>query len=361
MKRILLNFTIILLILFSYTNASAQLGADSLLTFIQNNNSRSSIFLTRNDTVISSLNENKLMPLASTAKILVTLEFAKQAAFHVFDENKKVSLKELNKYYLPNTDGNAHPDWINFEKQKGNITGDSVKLIDVARGMILFSSNANTEYLMDLLGTDNINNNYRLLNVKKFTPLYPWVSALFLYQNPKHLKEEKILNQIENLTDDQYRKASFFIHNQLKYDSAYKQKFRIEDLSLKMQKEWSDRLPASTTQEYVHICSILNNRKIFNDDTYKILSTILETLMENPANRQGLTHAGMKDGSTIFVLTKAMYATLKNGTKIELAYFFNDLTQQENERLQKWMNDFELKIFSDDNFRKEIQLKVHSL
>ncbi len=62
--------------------------------------------------------------------------------------------------------------------------------------------------------------------------------------------------------------------------------------------------------------------------------------MENHANKTWLTHAGMKGGSTIFVLTKALYATLKDGTKIEMAYFFNDLTGDENQRLQKWMNHF---------------------
>ena len=62
----------------------------------------------------------------------------------------------------------------------------------------------------------------------------------------------------------------------------------------------------------------------------------------------------MKGGSTLFVLTKALYATLKNGTKIEMAYFLNDLTGEENYRLQQWMNDFELKVLADDVFRKKV-------
>ena len=76
--------------------------------------------------------------------------------------------------------------------------------------------------------------------------------------------------------------------------------------------------------------SILNNRKYFDDSTYAVLAEVLETLMEVPANKAWLSHAGMKGGSTVFVLTKALYATLKNGTKIEMAYFFNDLTGEEN-------------------------------
>lgn len=356
MKRIVSAVVIIFVLLFSNSEIFAQSGADSLLNFIQQNKSRSSFFLKKNDTVMARLNEDKIMPLASTVKIIVAIEFAKQASHKIFDENQNVSLKELHKYYIPNTDGNAHPNWIKYETQKGNIINDSVKLIDVARGMILFSSNANTEYLMDLLGADNVNNNLKLLGLKKHTPIYPLVASLFLYQNPKHLKEEKIIKEIDKLSDGQYAKIAFVTHNQLKYDSAYKQKFRPQDLTLNMQKEWSDRLPASTTKEYARLCSIINNRQIFDKETYSVLAGILETLMENPANKTWLSHAGMKGGSTIFVLTKAMYATLKDGTRIELAYFFNDLTGAENNQIQPWMNDFELKILIDENFRKKIVL-----
>ena len=332
----------------------SQSTADSLLNFIKQNKTRSSLFLRKNDTVIAQLNEDKLMPLASTVKIIVAIEFAKQAAHNVFNENEKIPLNELDKYYLPNTDGDAHPKWVGYERKLGNIIKDSVKLIDVARGMIIFSSNANTEYLMDKLGFDNVKSNLHLLGLKKHTPIYPLVSFLFLYQNPKKLSEDKILKEIKKLSNEDYAKTAFMIHSELKNDSNYKKKFRPQDLTIKMQKEWSDRLPASTTKEYVQLCSILNNRKYFDDTTYHVLAKVLETLMESPGNQTWLSHAGMKGGSTIFVLTKALYATLKDGTKIEMAYFFNDLTGEENARLQKWMNDFEIKVLTDDNFRKQI-------
>jgi D-alanyl-D-alanine carboxypeptidase len=332
----------------------SQQGADSLLNFIKQNKSRSSLFLKKNDTVIAKLDENKLMPLARTVKIMVAIEFAKQAAHDIFNKNKNIPLSELDKYYLPNTDGDAYPGWINYERKLGNITNDSVKLIDVARGMIMFSSNANTEYLMDMLGFDNVKNNIRLLGLKQHTVIYPLVASLFIYQNPKKVSEDKILKEIKKLDNENYARAAFFIHNELKNDSTYKKKFRPQDFTLKMQKEWSNRLPASTTKEYVQVCSILNNRKYFNENTYGILAEVLETLMEKPANKTWLSYAGMKGGSTIFVLTKALYATLKNGTKIEMAYFFNDLTGEENNRLQSWMNDFEIQVLSNENFRKRV-------
>lgn len=340
--------------IFCSIKCNAQSQADSLLHFIGQNKSISSILLKKNDTTIAHLNEDKLMPLASTVKIIIAIEFAKQASHHLIDKDKRIALAELDKYYIPLTDGNAHPNWINYEKQLQNINNDSIALIEVANGMIQFSSNANAEYLMDLLGIDNINSNLKLLGLTRHTLIYPFVSSLFLYQNPKHVKEQKIIRQITQLSNEQYARACLLIHSQLKNNGDYKQKFRLADLTMPMQKEWSNRLPASTTKEYVRIAGILNNRKIFDKDTYVLLSEILEKVMGNPANQSWLTHAGMKGGSTQFVLTKVIYATLKNGIRIELAYFFNDLAQKQNQQLQTWMNDFELQILSDETFRKKV-------
>lgn len=336
-------------------NTSHAQDADSLFNFIQQNKEQVSLTLIRNDSVIAHLNEDKMMPLASTMKIMVAIEFAKQGAFGVFDTAQMVSLKELNKYYIPLTDGNAHPNWIDYERKNNHIKNDSVSLVDIARGMILFSSNANTEYLMDLLGLQNINSNYGLMGIRTFTPLYYSVSSLFLYQNPKRIKEEKLLKEIGSLSDNNYLVGCTHIHEQLKNDPTYKSQFRINDLTIPMQRAWSNRLPAATTSAYSRIGNILNNRKIFSPKTFQILSRVLESLMENPANQQWIVHAGMKGGSTMFVLTKSLYATLKNGNRIELSYFFNDLEPSENIKIQKWMNGFELAVLANSGFQKKIE------
>ena len=345
---------LIAFLLVTFSSLFAQTTADSLLNFIKANPKRSSLYLAQNDTMLAHLNENAMMPLASTVKILVAVEFAKQAANKIFDQNEMVSLIELEKYYLPNTDGGAHPNWIAYEKQLNHIINDSVALINVARGMIIFSSNANTEYLMDLVGLDNITNNNELLGIKRHTRIYPLVASLYMYQNPKKKSEEYILRGINSLSEEQYCRYAYDMHKALKYDTVLKSKFRPQDLTMKMQKAWSDRLPASTTKDYVNVCRVLNNRKYFDSGTYVILAKVLETIMENPANRQWLAHAGTKGGSTAWVLTKAIYATTKKNTKIEMAYFFNNLTLQENGMLQGWMNNFELNVLSNNAFRKKV-------
>ena len=355
MKKIFL-FTIIGC--FLTASLQAQSAADSLLNFILKNKGRASLYMLKNDYEFAKLNEDKLMPLAGTANLIVAVEFAKQAAYNVFGFNALVPLKDVHKYYLPNTDGDAYRNWIKYESRAGHLKNDSVKLIDVARGMIMYGSTANAEYLMELLGFGNLKNDIRMFGLKQHTLLYPMPSSLFLYQNPKKLAEDKVLKEIQSLKEEDYYKAVFSIHRELNMDSGYKEKFRPQDLSIKMQKAWSDRLTASTAKEYVKVCRLVNSRIILNDKSYAVLGKLLETIMESPSSKTWLKHAGMIGGTTISVFTKAVYATLKDGTKLELAYFFNDLTGKENYKLQSWSLDFDSKILKDESFRKKLANEI---
>ncbi|MBL0357044.1 MAG: serine hydrolase [Chitinophagaceae bacterium] len=353
------KLSLLLVLLVMQVIVNAQPGADSLLNFIANNKSRAAFYLVKNEGVVCRQNENKVMPLASTVKMLVAVEFAKQAGSNVIDKDSYVALSELDKYYIFNTDGGAHPGWLAFEKKQGHIKEDSVRLIDVARGMIMFSSNANTEYLMDLLGLDNVNNNIQLFGLKVHTVIFPLVSSLFLYQNPHNASEDKIIKAIRKLSEEQYSKTILQIHSALKYDSVLKKKFRPQDLSMKMQQLWSDRLPASTVKNYVQLCSILNQRKYLDAKAYGILAQELEFIMENPGNQKIYKRFGLKNGSTVFVLTEAFYATTQLDDRIEAAYFFNGLTQAENEKLQGWLNDFRIALTQQEKFRNKVRTMIN--
>jgi D-alanyl-D-alanine carboxypeptidase len=220
--------------------------------------------------------------------------------------------------------------------------------------MIMYSSNANTEFLMDLLGFNNVKNNIQLFGLKQHTAIYPLVSSLFMYQNPLNNKESTILKTIKKMSDEKYSRYIAQIHMQLKVDSLYKTKFRQHDLTEPMQKLWSDRLPASTTKEYVQVAKILNNRKFLDEKAYAILADVLEFPMENKGFQQVFKHYGVKGGSTSFVLTHVVYLTTKSDNKMELAIFFNNLTEQQNEKLQTWIDPFEAQVIFDKKFREKL-------
>ena len=100
MKKYKLSLVFALLNLFQFEFVNAQLKpavADSFLHFIQTNKDRSSLYMTRNDTIIAYLNESQLMPLAGTVQLLIAIEFAKQAGDAIVEKNSYVLLSELEK------------------------------------------------------------------------------------------------------------------------------------------------------------------------------------------------------------------------------------------------------------------------
>ncbi|MCC3377724.1 D-alanyl-D-alanine carboxypeptidase, partial [Cohnella sp. REN36] len=84
----------------------------------------------------------------------------------------------------------------------------------------------------------------------------------------------------------------------------------------------SERFPSATAKEYAELMQKINSRTYFSKEVQTYLHPLLEGIMENPANKQWLQHAGKKGGSTAYILTDAMYATTKEGTRTELAVFF---------------------------------------
>lgn len=323
-----------------------------VLNFIKENPDKTTIKLVRNDTVIVERSPNEMTPLASTVKIVVAIEYAEQAAKGKINPNETVPISELEKYYIPNTDGGAHPGWL--KKVNDKIEEEQISIREIAKGMIAFSSNANTEWLCEKLGLENINNRLDSLGVKNHSDIYYIVSALFVGKEKyPNLKGKDLETELKKLPIEEYRQMTSIIHNKLRQDSTYKKD--VGDLGMNIQRIWSDNLPSSTVEEYVEIMQKINSRTYFDEQTHQYLDEVMEFLLENPTNRQWLEHSGMKGGSTAFVLTKALYATDKKGNKTELAYFMNDLGFLENTRLQMSLNEFELKILTDSDFREEVE------
>lgn len=328
--------------------------ADSFFNFIQANKSRSSVYISKDDSAISRLNEEKMMPLGNAVYIMVAVEFAMQASANMIDKDAYVSLYELEKYHIPETDSGAHDAWIAYEQQENNIVHDSISLIEVARGMTMFSSNANAEYLMDLLGFDNVKNNHRLFELRNHTAMFPYVSSLFMFQNLSRMRDGKLLREIRKLSEEEYCRYAFIFHQQLKDEPDFKSNFRISKLTPELRKIWSDRLTASTTKEYVQLVKILNNRKFLNENAYGLIAEIIEFPMEKKQFQEIFRQYGGLGGSTGFSLTQVIYFTSKENMKMEMAIFFNDLTPSEERRLKKWWYSFEAQVIFDEDFRKKL-------
>lgn len=350
----------LLLCLFAFgncqrTNESAVVpvaDTDPVVAFIRSNPDRAAVWLVRNDTTLVSLRADQKMPLASTVKIIVAIEFAKQAAAGTINPQEMVPLSDLDLYYFTDTDGGAHPQWKKGLTAQNLINNDRVPLLEVAKGMIRYSSNANTEYLMDRLGLDKINANLTELNLPRHDRLIPMVAPLLLYSTTD---KPGTLQRIRAMSAQAYETEALAIHQKLKGDAdgSYKKQFIFPDMEL--QKLWSDRLTASTVSEYATVMQKLNRRTFYAPAVRGYLDQIMEwPLTANPGNRAIYEHLGTKGGSTAFVLTNALYATMKDGSRTELVFFFNNLTPTENQMLQQNLNTFLINCMQASRYRQTV-------
>lgn len=324
---------------FTYFN----LEGDYVANFIAKNPDKSALYWVRNDSLIAEKNPDRKMPLASTVKIIIAIEFAEQVSSGKINPQEKVPLSELSRFYIADTDGGAHPAWLKQMKEKNLAADGTASLLGIAKGMIRHSSNANTEYLMWRLGLAPINANLSELGLTKHDSLYPFVSALYVCSEENSAKGLKLMGM------DLYKKKAMQYFEVLKMDTTIKEKFNRAHVNAAVQRVWSDRLPGSTVREYEGILQKIQSRTYFDSTTQQTLEKIMEWPMEAfDSNRTKYQSLGAKGGSTAFVLTYALYATDKKGDKTRLVFFFNDLTPLEGQFLQTMLTEFQQKVLSGD-------------
>ena len=333
------------------THVSAQ-NLDGIIKFIKDNPKKASIVLIENSKEVLNFNGNQSMPLASAAKTIIAIEFSNQVAAKKFKPNQNIAISDLSKYYIPFTDGGAHSAWLkSLQKKKA----DSVSLLQIAQGMIRFSSNANTEYLEDLLGLANISRNIRTLKLQQHSPYYYFTAgALMTCLKPDNLAESIWAKQLEAMPMNEYIKRCETNHIKLKTDSTFIKTFSTINLPFAIQKIWSDRLVASNATDYASIMQKINSRNYFKPEIQKIIDQIMEWPMEYPGNQAAFKHLGQKGGSTAFILTDAFYATEKSGTSLACAFFFTNLTEKEKLMIQGNFANFEAGIITDAAFRQKL-------
>ena len=351
---------LVFLLIFLAQRASSQsVPADAVVDFLKANPVRSALYLIRNDTVQLSLRPDQKMPLASAVKTIVAIEFARQAATGRIDPAERVAFADLDLYYLPNTDGGAHPEWKQWLTRQKLDSGNTASLLEVAKGMIQFSSNANFEYLLDRLGSAAVNANRKALNLPQHDLIYPITSALFLY-SVHPADSAKAMTQVRRLSPAAYAARAQAFHNRLKQDRAgtFKKTFLFP--SLPLQKIWSDRLPAATVREYASVMQKINSRTYFPPAVQAHLDSIMEwPMVVNPGNKALYRHLGAKGGSTAFVLTNALYADTVKGDRVSVAVFFNNLTLTESEALMQQLNVFTLRCFGGKASKSLVEALAH--
>ncbi len=318
-----------------------------VVSHIEKHPANTSLYVAIDGEPVITYEDDVVRPLASVVKIVVALEYAHQVTEGIIDEQTEVPLSDLDIYYVEGTDGGAHTGWK--EEQIGDQT--TVKLKDVVAGMITYSSNANTDYLIDLLGAENIDVRLEEYGITPHDPLFPLVSSLLVTLDEKRTSTSKgWLEQLEKMDQQSYIDKSLTIHEQLKVETF--DTTGVDQLSIKEQRVWSDRLPGSTARVYGELLRSIVLED-FAEDVNSVMRELLEWPMEIvPENKEQYEAIGAKGGSTAFILNQAMYIITKDGTHYEIVLLTDDASFFQAMMLNNNVNPFIFEFVNDKKFRE---------
>jgi D-alanyl-D-alanine carboxypeptidase len=328
---------------------------EDVLRFISNNSKLASLFVIDNGEVIVDFQSNTKMPLASVIKIPIAVEFAEQAADHTINVAEMVSLSELERFYIPGSDGYAHLDWLEEIQKSKKIMNNCVSLLEVGRGMMQFSSNANTEYLLNRLGLDSINNRLHVLNLSHHDPIYPISSAILLpsyIANTELISIRKALTVLQAFTYEEYAHKATELFKLICNDGELLQRLNnIRSSKEIYQRVWSDKQPRSTTKEYAQLLRGIQNGVLLSEEAKSMMSKLMEY---EPSPGSEFVTIGRKGGSTLTIYNQTVYTQDRNGNEIQLAVFIHEPKSIELMWLEEKLDPFIHKFLNDLAFKNKV-------
>ncbi|MCF3944778.1 serine hydrolase [Oceanobacillus alkalisoli] len=329
---------------------------DYVLNHLQDNRETTSLYVVKNGEEVIAYQSDIVRPLASTVKIMIALEYAMQVEAGALDKTQPVPLDELSRFFYEGTDGNAHETWLESIHAAGKVKDAQVPLHEVAKGMITYSSNANTDYLLHLLDISAINKRIESVGLTQHEPIYPLVSPLLFpeYIADDSMDKEDIIRELEAIPMERYRELAVNLSKQLK-EGTIDINDHSFDLPLEVQKVWSDRLTRASAKDYGQLLTIISNDEL-PAEAAAIMRDLMEWPMEiNEANQDYYTHIGSKGGSTAFILNDALYAEDLEGDRIEIVLFTDDLNLWQSLMLQNNINSFEVNLIGDEAYRLKVK------
>ena len=277
-------------------------------------------------------NADEPLVMASTMKIVVLAAYAEAVASGDLDPNEQILIVDLEKYYLPMTDGGAHVMGL---KSMGLETDDNgfareqsakVTLDDLARIMIHYSGNAETDYLIARLGPNRIASAMQKAGLEHHTPIGHTIGAALAIFN--HEAPSFSMSQLQqavadvSLGDTSYldRLTELYLNDQQWRASQIEFMSSINELAGSVPDMWtyqtaaSRLLPKGTAREYAQMMARIASGRFISIEVSEIMQQKLESVPSDwPLRILFYNRFGAKDGATASVLTLASYAVPKRG------------------------------------------------
>jgi hypothetical protein len=293
------------------------------------------------------LNEGAPMPLASIAKLITLAAYAEAVAAGELNPLERVTLAELERYYIPNFDLGAHRRALAELRAADRILSPddepAVLLEDVAWMMISHSSNAAADYLHFRLGQARIEETALALGLNEPAGTHsapcPFVSQFLMMGNHarQSANDRQALAAVEGGVEsaaaygrDLSLLADAYI-NQAAFRAAEETwRSRTRRPSIDTQRFFAEQLaPQGTAGRYAALMHRLAQNGLSNGDSSFLARRILEWPNVFEANLEFFSNVGYKNGSLPGVLNTAYYAyRWDDAAPVIVVLFYRDLPQQ---------------------------------
>ncbi|MGB1287577.1 MAG: serine hydrolase [Aggregatilineales bacterium] len=331
LKKILLTGLTLLLILPVMTAQEELIAiSESAATFITENPDDVAIYCVDDNNPDNSVFHNieTPFPVASTYKIIILAELARQYDAGLIDIDEQVALNDVNLYWQPDTDGGAHQAWLDAS---GLEADDEVSLRDVAYGMISVSSNAATDYLLRRLGTDGFEDLYDLLTLENTDVPHSTFLGLFLLQSNHETGEFDLDTSEDNaaLYEEMQRLEDAFVASDTWRDDfqAYLQEQTFNpDLQIAYMQAYSPKVSAG---DMMTVMDVIYEGDVFSDDAVAFMDETLGWVFDvNPANAEVYETMSTKGGSLASIATAAWYVDPIAGDPYHIAVFYQGVPME---------------------------------
>lgn len=271
----------------------------------------------------------KETPLASMKKVVVLAAYAHEVSEGNLDPEEGVRVSEWERYYLPNTDGGAHPDALRklgLETEENGAASGSraeVEVSDLAQAMIRSSDNAATDYLITRLGEDRIQAVIEDAGLEGQEPILPLLGNFLLWFDldsedsdlSKQFSGER-LKELRSLDEEEYA-ARVNSLTRAYAEGEIGDRWRESGPPtgpLRYQEDVTWELETrGTAEDYARIMAGVSTGEFISQEVSGIMREHLDWPMEKKENKEKFLDFGAKGGSLAGVLNQATFAVPKAG------------------------------------------------
>jgi len=302
-----------------------------------------SLLLIKNGETMVSINEHINRPLASIYKLVILLAYVDQCKKGTIHPDDQVHFSQLKRCWIHWVDP-SFLKWYNAMKEENKIMKNCVALNEVVKGMIQFSCNANTDYLLATLGIDAVNKQLVADGMNDHDPIVPICTSVLV-----SLKDAKIDHTPSSLG----KVSQECFEHMLKGNKIKGLDLNLlNDFDYKMQCRWSDLLPHASVHTYGKVVKKIQDLHKDHREVEEVMDWYGK--LKTYKGFKG----GIKLGFTPKVFNVALYTSDSFGNEYQLVYFLNNLSVDQKQVIELASNDFNLKILKEPFFVNQLKNQV---